>query len=116
MIFSKFLRQLRFGNKLFRMVESNAFYSNYHDIIENLLKRHTASVRLAVLADDPDVVLGWALVEPQVLHFVYVCEEQRRQGIARELCSKGFEVVTHMTKDFTPIFNKLKGVIFDPWR
>lgn len=117
LIFSKFLRSLRYGNDYFKLMASSSYFSNYHQYIELLLKRSDVKLKLAVLSDDEDVVLGWAMLQPGVIHYVYVNKEQRNQGIAKSLCANWpFDSVTHLTTIGARIFAKMKNVTFDPWK
>lgn len=113
--FSKFLRTQKFQNPLFKLCDSQSFFENYPKYINILLSRPEAMLHFAVLPNS-DVIIGFALTEPGVLHYVYVTPETRGQGIAKSLCNKPFEVVTHMTNIGLTIFSKLKGVRLDPWR
>jgi GNAT superfamily N-acetyltransferase len=40
---------------------------------------------VAAAESEPDVILGFVVAEGEVLHYVYVDESARRQGIARQL-------------------------------
>lgn len=55
----------------------------HREVIEAALG--SADVRVATLADAPDVFLGFAVGRPGVLHFVYVKDQFRGHGIARGL-------------------------------
>lgn len=82
-----------------------------------LMTRPQAQVKLAVLDDDYDVVLGWALIEPDVLHYVYVNRENREIGIAKALLQNQFSEVTHLTNMGLKLWStKLPHVIFNPFR
>lgn len=69
------------------------------------LIRRGSEVKVAIFPEDGDVILGWACAEPpSVLHYVYVKEVYRRQGVAATLlaaCGLGAAsviVCTHWTK------------------
>jgi GNAT superfamily N-acetyltransferase len=98
LVFSKWLRSLRYGNPLFEKADSNEYYKNYHIFIENLFKKPDALVHLAVLTDDHDVVLGFSATREDVLDYVHVHRDMRRQGIAKKLIPSSINVFSHMTK------------------
>lgn len=98
MIFNKFLLSLRYSNEFFKLIEQKAYFKAYEDFIRRLMYRPDCFVRLAVLSDDHDVVLGWCLTEPNCVHYVYVNRENRRLGIAKSLIKDPFETFTHLTK------------------
>src|ERR1700677_3250936 len=54
MVYSKWMRQLRFGNEYFKLIDSQAYYEIYHKLIDVYLSRPNAVLRLAVLTDEPD--------------------------------------------------------------
>lgn len=62
-------------------VSNGILCEGLHNRIERLLARG-ASVRGVVLAADPDVVLGFAVAESGVLHWISVKEGFRRHGLA----------------------------------
>lgn len=98
LIYSKFLRSLRDGNSYFKLVDSDPYYRAYHCYIENLLKKPEVVLRFAVLLDDHDVVLGWAMFEPSKLHYIYVNKENRKIGIAKSLINDmKIDTITHLT-------------------
>jgi GNAT superfamily N-acetyltransferase len=116
-VYSRFLRGLRYGNVLFRLIESRAYHRAYHQYIEMLLHRPNTTVRLAVLEDDHDNVLGYAIVEPGVLHWVAVHKLSRRNGIAKALVPRGIQAISHLTNTGFKIWNeKLKHTVaFNPF-
>ncbi len=99
MVFSKWLRSLRFGNDYFKIIDSDAYFSSYHVYIAALLLKPDAVVRLAVLSDDYDVVLGFSVARGTVLDYVHVQRDYRRQGIGSSLIPDGTTIVTHLTKN-----------------
>ncbi len=97
LVFSRWLRSLRFGNPIFSKVDSKEYYDNYHPFITNLLKKPDATVRLAVLSDDMDVALGFSVVREDVLDYVHVQKDHRKHGIAKKLVPEGITTFTHIT-------------------
>lgn len=96
-IFSKWLRSLRYGNPLFKKIQSGDYYQNYHVYIENLLKKPDSHVKLAVLSDDHDVILGFAVNREDVLDYIYVHVDYRKIGIGANLVLQDVKVFTHIT-------------------
>ena len=106
MIFSKFLRSLRYGNQYFRLIDQKAYFDVYQKYLATIMARAQAEVKLAVLADDFDVVLGWSLLEPHKVHYVYVNRDNRNIGIGASLLPAHFETFTHLTNKAMTIWNK----------
>lgn len=116
LIFSRWLRSLRFSNDYFNLIEANAYYAVYHRYIEALLARPATSVNLAVLSDDNDNVLGFSVTEPEILHYVHVHKYQRKQGIGRALVPSTTRVITHVTKTGLSLWvSKMPQAVFNPF-
>lgn len=99
-----FINQLRSGNELFKLIDHETYFKVYSPYVELLIKRPHAIVRLAELSDH--TVLGWALYEKNCLHFVWVKNEVRRQGIAKSLLPEGIEWFSHITNRGMSIWAK----------
>jgi hypothetical protein len=116
MILSKWMRSLRYENSYFKLVNSDSYYAAYQRYIASLLARPNGTLRLAVLSDDHDVVLGWSLTERSTLHYVWVAHEQRNKSIAKSLVPILISKITHLTNTGMRIWNsKLPDAIFDPF-
>lgn len=106
LLYSKLMRSLRYGNEYFRLIVQRAYYDSYNTYIKSLLERPGVVVRLAVLSDDDDVVLGWSLMEGSTLHYVYVNREYRKTGIGTTLVAGGFDTFTHITNIGMSVWSK----------
>lgn len=116
MVYSKWLRSLRYGNDYFKLIDSAVYYDAYHRYIKTVLHRTNSIVRLAVLSDDMDVVLGFSISEKQILHYCHVHKDNRKQGIARSLVPFKVKAITHITKTGLSIWSsKLPTAIFNPF-
>src|SRR5271166_5811041 len=85
LVLSKWLRSLRFGNDYFQIIDADVYFKTYSQYITLILNRPLTVVRLAVLTDDPDVVLGFSVSEKNKIHFVHVHKDHRRLGIGSDL-------------------------------
>lgn len=94
LIFATWLRSYRHGAHFPRHVPHDRYFAAHHDIAEELLE--DSVVRVATPPADPDVILGWSVVEtleppdtatpsPLAVHFVYVKPAFRRMGVGRAL-------------------------------
>lgn len=118
LVFSRWLRSLRFGNNNFRKIDSDVYYKVYHQFIEALLSKPDALVRLAVLSDDHDVVLGFSVSREDVLDYVHVQADYRKHGIGTALIPKGISTFTHLTLTVIGIWpnnEKYKDWKFNPF-
>lgn len=109
-IYSTWLNALYYGNRwakdiepvtgapidIFGEIDEPAFYLNYRAVIDRLLSR--CGTMVACLKEDEDVILGYCVTEPEILHFIFIKDAWRRAGIAKKLVPKGIKAVTHLTK------------------
>jgi hypothetical protein len=122
LVLATWIQSLRFENDFFQLIDKKTYFTVYSKVIMGILKRENARARLAVLVDDPDIVVGWTVFEGNCLHFIYVIrggkgkESGRHQGIATAIYPKGVEVFTHITKIGKSIWKKkLKRLKFNPF-
>jgi hypothetical protein len=113
MIYSKWLRSLRYGNPYFKMIAPKAYWSMYHAYITHILAR--SEIRIAALTDDPDVSLGFSSSRPHILDYVHVHRDHRHCGIARKLIPSGVTMFTHITKTWELIWDKHPEWEFNPF-
>lgn len=114
------LKGLYYGNEFFRQMKQDTFFKVYGEHVGNLLANST--VLVACLAEDPDVILGYAIVDEPALHYIFVKEAWRGKGIATMLVQNlTLDVVTHLTTvgntvrikkllEFNPFYEKEKPV------
>ena len=116
-VFSGWLKSLRFGNDFYRLMDQGSYFKTYHRFIQGILERPETEIRLAVLTDDPDVVLGFSVSRGTVLDYIYVNRDYRRLGIGRRLVPEGITTITHLTRIGLALWGsgKLPGVKFDPF-
>ncbi len=113
---SQWMRNQKHGNEYFKLADPDSFYGAYQQVIHRFMNRPNAVIRLAVLSDDKDVVLGWSLIEVDVLHYVFVKHEHRNQGIGKSLVPVPIHTITHLTKaGLSAWSSKLKAAKFNPF-
>lgn len=95
---ARWARSYRHNNDYMKLVQADAYYNAYSVYIMHILNRPSTTVRLAVLQEDPDVVLGFSVAEGNFLHYVEVPTAYRRQGIGRSLVPEKVEWFSHLTK------------------
>lgn len=116
MILSKWMRALRYGNDYFKLVDSDSYFLYYNRFIKYLLQQKQTQVRLAVLSDNFDVVLGFAVYRGEVLDFVHVHKDMRKQGIARALVPDGITTFTHITRTAMNVWSEKRPELkFNPY-
>ena len=115
-IYATWLRGLYYGGSSFyRDIKKEVFFKKYENIIKHLLLKEGLKAKIACLKEDTDVILGYAVYEPQTaLHYVFVKEAWRRQGLAKMLVPGDLKTVTHLT-ELGDGLRKKQGMEFDPW-
>lgn len=81
-------------------------------LINTLIDR--SSVVVVASAPVPDEIIGYAVVERDVAHYVYVKAAYRRAGIAKGLLRNRVTRYTHTTRAGNRVARSL-GITFDPY-
>jgi hypothetical protein len=101
-VYSTWLRSYRTGSGLGLQSGKHQYFVLYQMILDQILERESTTVLVAALDEDLSIALGYIVIEPKILHYVFVKEPFRRFGIAKALCHATFNkttpVMTHMTK------------------
>lgn len=106
-----------FGNPSFRKIPQTDFYKYQSCVIRHLLTKPGVQKKVAVLKEDPDIILGYAFYEDDIAHYVFVKDDWRRIGIAKGLLPLGIQTITHSTIKLRKILEqKQKTLIFDPYQ
>lgn len=116
-IYSTFLRGLYYGCAHFKEMKKDAFFVAQETTLLRLMAKPVCNVVIACLSSEPDIILGWTLIEPKnaVLHFIYVKDAWRSKGVAKQMVGLAkISSVTHITKIGNEI-RKRKQWDFNPW-
>ena len=91
------------------------YYDWHHRIIENALKRN-AYILVAYPKGSPEVIVGYACVENDALHYVYVKKAFQQMNIATTML-KGlhFKYYTHRTDDTKYLMSLIPEAIYNPY-
>jgi hypothetical protein len=114
-ILSTWLKGLRYGNEWFEAIDSKVYFDFYHKVIETILAHPLTTVKVACLADDSDVILGYSVSTGPCLNWAFVKKEWRSIGIGRDLVSKEITTVTHLTSLGKSILRKHPELKFNPF-
>lgn len=99
-----------------QFIPRKEFDREHSKVISKLIERSTP--RIAVKTEDPDVIVGYIVFEPNILHYVYVKEAFRGFGMCRKLIydSKLIEGAraTHLTMRGKNIISQSK-FIYSPY-
>jgi hypothetical protein len=115
-IYSTWLRSYRTGSGLGLASGKHAYFLTYNQVIDHILDKDRTIIMVAAKPDEPDVIWGYMIAEPRVLHYVFVKQGFRRFGIAKALYQNHFgerPVVTHMTHLGREIIKTHPGFTFN---
>lgn len=107
---------LYYGNPWFKEIYKQAYFDKYIKVIHAILDSPSVSINAAVLKEDPDVVLAYAVIGDALcntLHWVYTKPSWRKFGLAKAIVPETIKTVTHLTNVGRSI--KPKDWIFDPF-
>lgn len=92
---------------------------HYHGLVERFIDNPIASVTVACLKDDPDVILGYSVShttsEGVAIDWIYVKKPWRGIGIARRLTPNNVTSASHLTAVGVSLMPKLPKAVFDPF-
>lgn len=113
-IYSTWLRGLYYGNEHFKQVDKPTFMLFQEQEIDKVLSNSETSIVVSCMDEDADVLLGFAVYSPTTLHWVFVKESLRKNGVAKSLVPSTIRNVSAITKVGNAI-RKAKGWAFVPW-
>lgn len=97
-LFATWLQGLYYGNYYLREIDKDTFFKCYHAIIESILQQKDTFIAVSCLKEDEDVILGYAVCQPEILHWVFIKDAWRKLGLAKDLIPKDIKFVTHLTE------------------
>lgn len=115
-IYATWLKGLRWGNRMFEYIDQELYFKNYQKVVEALLESPGTQINVAVLKEDPAVILGYSVSEGDRLHWVHVKKAWREIGIAKTLVPPETSSISHVTDVAIKILSKQKKrIIFNPF-
>lgn len=118
-ILARWLRSFRDKNDYIKLVDSKSYFKAYEPYLKRIITQSSTIIKMAVLSDEPDVTLGFAIFTGTVLHYVYVGSDFRNNGIASALVSipEAITSFTHLTKAGLELWPKYApDAIFNPFQ
>lgn len=115
MIISRWARSYRFGNDYIKLADSDSYFEAYTLYISQVISSANTTVRIATLQDETDVALGFSVTRGDILDYVHVQKDFRKQGIGAFLVPKNIKVITHLTRTAIRLWGKVPDTIFNPF-
>lgn len=109
---NSWFKSLQKNSDLGRWVRPDLFSPGANNLIERLTTVHLPVV--TTLAAVPEEVLGWVCRSPDVVHYLYVKHDFRRQGVGRRLVYGAGQYTIRTTTG--EIVAKKLGLLYNPFR
>lgn len=97
--------------------EHQRFYDDYAPVVRNLVAR--SRIAVATLRDTPELMLGWAAIEGDALHYLVTKPRWRKMGVARWMVGEFASMpvqYTHRTTDSAKWIRIPEGWTYRRWR
>ena len=118
LIFATWLRSYQANALAAKHMSRDTFFAGHHGVLERIFGNEPC-VKLAVMPEDPSVVFGWSVSEPDkgIVHYVYVKPAFRRHGVAKALLEhvKLPCVYTHHTYILRDLHKYVAGSDYNPY-
>lgn len=113
-IYQTWLKSYKHDSAFGKSVRTSIFFPRYRTILDTLLAK--ADVLVACHPDNSDIILGYMVSEPLVLHYAFVKESFRRLGVAKALYeASGMPLVlSHRTEAIQGILDT-HSLVYDPF-
>lgn len=117
-IFATWLRGLYYGGVYFTEIPKDIFMREYHYFLDRIIEDPNIKIKVACLKDDPEVILGYSVLNSAetVLNWVFCKSAWRGIGLARALTPLTVASVSHLTKVGLSILRKRPNVVFNPFK
>jgi hypothetical protein len=117
-VMSTFLRGLYYGDSWFSLIPKTIFMNNYKKIVESMTQSPKVIIKVACLKEDPTVIIGYSILSSdfQTIHWLFVKQNWRNNGVGKSLVPKYPTAVSHLTKVGKSLMSKFETeVIFNPF-
>lgn len=117
-LYSTWLNSYRCDSKIGKSTKKSVYFGEYYSVVDSILEK--AKTLIACLSEEPNVIVGFLVFEPQVLHYCFTKESFRGLGVARSLYDRAFGGAgalfhTHKTRQAEPILEKLPALTYNPF-
>lgn len=107
-IYRTWLKSYRYDSELGEC-RNSVFYPEYTRVLDYILTDPKVKIDVACKRDDNTILFGYAISEPEILHYVFVKQAFGRLGIARSLIENigKLKYATHRTFSTQKALKKL---------
>jgi hypothetical protein len=102
-IYSTWMKSYRYDSML-GCCRNSIFFPEYSRVIDNILSKKQTSVRVACDKNDSELLFGYSVTEPDIIHYAFVKKAFCGLGIARSLLGRKFSYASHKTESMRNYF------------
>lgn len=113
-IYSTWTNSMQGDSRIGRSCKRSIFYEGQTQVIDWILAQEDTEVLVASNPDDPNIIFGYLVYQPDIVHYAFVKEIFRRFGIASYLHYEAGspKFYTHETGMIRPI---QRDLIYNPY-
>lgn len=113
-VLSTWLKGQYWGSDYWKVMDQDEYFKDYGKYVSQLICRPGTKIDCAVIADAPDVVIGYIVYNDQHIYWGYVKKDYRKHGILNMLIKDmDFTTFTARTK-IGDIVARKKMLTFNP--
>lgn len=116
-IYSTWASSYRYGSPLGKSCRNKIFFPYFNRVIDWILMRDQCKIRVACSKEDANIIFGYIVFEPNIIHYAFTSELLRRFGIFNSLLREIKDPMYFTLKTFsiTEIIKKYPDLIFNPF-
>ena len=117
-IYDTWLNSYKHDSAVGKSIRSGIYYNEYRFVIDSILEHSKVSVACKV--DEPNVIYGYLVSSPNVIHYIFVKDAFRRFDIATTLLASQFKQgegvqYTHKTFMISDYIDKYPMLTYNPF-
>jgi GNAT superfamily N-acetyltransferase len=89
-IYSTWLNNYRSDSEIGKSIKKSIYFAEYYGVLDAIFECKQTKVLIACLPEETNVILGFLVGADKILHYIFVKEDFRRNGIGRSLFENCF--------------------------
>lgn len=116
-IYSTWSQSYRYDSSIGKGCRNHIFHPHFLKVIDYILFQPDTGILVACSKDHSNVIFGYLVYQPEIIHYVYIKEVLTRHGLAKSLIKKGgeFKYFTHKTFSVHRIMRAHPELKFNPF-
>lgn len=116
-IYSTWTNSYRYDSVLGKSCRNSVFFREYNKVIDHILIQPDTKVAVACSPANAEVIFGYMVYQPGIIHYAFTKEVFWRFGIQRSLLQwlGGAKIVTHRTNMIKPLLECHPELTYNPF-